>query len=814
MKDNKPDRDAQIRGRIKDFVEDSEDRILVLTGMFGQCLRCVVRLAEEAVMRTNKTSYTVLSPAARIVYPGGNKSVYGLMYKRSPYFDKDEQIFVHERVCNEACQDHLYIVGDAHSIGNSPRKSGIRRFGSGKLFNDLMAFIDLCNSERRIIFIGDPCQISSFSMPRIISKLKECSKSVQHMPLEHYRCTQWSALFLENRELLAERIKKRLLNRLSLSLNDSDCVQLSDLPGDVDQLIKKSSDDNKNFDPILVAFTHEQVNQYNRGIRSRAFGRGPELTENDRIVTYNHLTISHEQNSHEIPSGSFGTVVRDVLEKETIEQSLTGRGEPIRIKFIKVVVRWKDAPGEHEHLCFEDFLYAKKPELGKDEFIALVAYTRKWSKIRKYAQSQVDASENAGDGKGLTPDMWKAIMEYARTQLSEEKSSLAKDGWQDVLDYAEKQAYETENLSGKWKTIREYAEGKVSAENQEKSKFSRDEWKAIQDCAKIWARTKGEKWFTLSEYVKNQWKAQGRPVPTKDHWREILKYAKTRVDTPENLDGKKENLSGPYLNAVMLRFGYAITLHRAQGCLHNTVIADLSPESGMGGEGYFRWLYTAFSVPKKSIYLINVPRKNPFRKTVWDLNKSQIDSSIQPSNLIGYNPSDPDPDAIKDFPTNQRELRNLYWFIRRRLDPVGVRIVKVKHHEYQEVYTFEGPDECACTLRFYYNGKYQITCISVLKSRLADFTSRVLEELVSSPVFPDTFTEEIYDAFRDKLKVHGIQITAVEHHDFQEVYFVEGDGDKARLHAHYNKSASVTKVVLERHSSENIRDLLKSIFGP
>ena len=864
MKEDKSDYDTQIKNIVRDFVDRSNDRILILTGRFGQCMRDVVRSVENEVVKTSrKPPHTVLAPAARISYPAGSKSVYGVLYERKPHFDKGKEIFVHERKHNRDCVKQLYIIGDAHLIGKSPWGSSRRQFGSGYLLNDLMDFIlnndltdftDLYKPQRRAIFIGDPYQISSSSMSQVTSKLREYSKSVQHIPLEGFQCTQWPEIFLENRELLAKRIRTRQFHRLSIRLDEKHCIQLSDLPGDIDQLVKNDS-------ATLVAHTHVQVNQYNRGIRKRAFGRGTELTGGDRVVSYNHIRFRDTESPEkyrEIHSGSFGTVTK-ILGKETIEQRLRGRKNPIRIKILRVHILWEnmDHLYPQEHLCFEDFLYAEKPELGADEFIALTVYTRKWGTIGKYAQEQIYAGvadKKNQRKRNLSKDQWYAILECAKTQLNKKSDkdwnairkyaqkqvgdksaqyenrrqrSLTKIHWELILKYATTQANIPEILVDeeeyeRWSAIFKYAQDQTrdSKHSKEKSgsleeaNLSKTHWEVILKDAKTQADDPEKKnvktWNAILKYAQEQVNISehegDKSGLSKTHWKVILKYAKTRL-------GKtKEDLSGPYLDAAMLRFGYAITLHRAQGCLFDTVIGDLSPRGTMGGKGYFQWLYTAFSVPKKRLHLINVPRKTPFDKTIWEFEKSKLDPSIQPRNPVGYDPSSPNPAPIGDFPTDREELCNLYWFICERLDTMGIKVSNLVHHQYQEAYTFKKNDDCKCAMQLYYNSKFQVTRISVLKSKPSDFASQIQKALAPHPVFPDTFTEEIFDAFRNKIDPCGIQITAVDHHDFQEIYFIEGDAGKARIRVHYTKTAAVTKIVLERHSSENIRDCLISIF--
>ncbi|WP_041429423.1 ATP-binding domain-containing protein [Synechococcus sp. PCC 7502] len=60
----------------------------------------------------------------------------------------------------------------------------------------------------------------------------------------------------------------------------------------------------------------------------------------------------------------------------------------------------------------------------------------------------------------------------------------------------------------------------------------------------------------------------------------------------------------PYFNAARLRFGYALTLHRAQGQQFKTVFANMDIEQGKISEFYFRWVYTLLSIEPVS-YLMS-----------------------------------------------------------------------------------------------------------------------------------------------------------------------------------------------------------------
>jgi exodeoxyribonuclease-5 len=64
----------------------------------------------------------------------------------------------------------------------------------------------------------------------------------------------------------------------------------------------------------------------------------------------------------------------------------------------------------------------------------------------------------------------------------------------------------------------------------------------------------------------------------------------------------------PYFNAIQVKYGYAVTCHKAQGGQWKTVFLDqgfVAPDALSGD--YFRWLYTAFTRATDRLYLVNWP---------------------------------------------------------------------------------------------------------------------------------------------------------------------------------------------------------------
>lgn len=72
----------------------------------------------------------------------------------------------------------------------------------------------------------------------------------------------------------------------------------------------------------------------------------------------------------------------------------------------------------------------------------------------------------------------------------------------------------------------------------------------------------------------------------------------------------KKMKADPFYNAVQVKYGYAVTGHKAQGGQWKNVFLDLSyiSEDHLGVD-FYRWLYTAFTRATKVLYLVNPPKE-------------------------------------------------------------------------------------------------------------------------------------------------------------------------------------------------------------
>lgn len=67
----------------------------------------------------------------------------------------------------------------------------------------------------------------------------------------------------------------------------------------------------------------------------------------------------------------------------------------------------------------------------------------------------------------------------------------------------------------------------------------------------------------------------------------------------------------PYFNALMVKYGYAVTAHKAQGGEWDTVYVDYAGRRGLCDD-HLRWNYTATTRARTCLYGVNIPYAAPF----------------------------------------------------------------------------------------------------------------------------------------------------------------------------------------------------------
>ncbi|MBH83300.1 MAG: ATP-dependent endonuclease [Flavobacteriales bacterium] len=101
------------------------------------------------------------------------------------------------------------------------------------------------------------------------------------------------------------------------------------------------------------------------------------------------------------------------------------------------------------------------------------------------------------------------------------------------------------------------------------------------------------------------------PALTYEEYKKLYdEIAKDYLDIPKRVQRNKEIKQNPYLNALQVKFAYAITCHKSQGGQWENVFVEQGYfTSDMLSKEYFRWLYTALTRTTKKLHLINFKKE-------------------------------------------------------------------------------------------------------------------------------------------------------------------------------------------------------------
>ena len=82
---------------------------------------------------------------------------------------------------------------------------------------------------------------------------------------------------------------------------------------------------------------------------------------------------------------------------------------------------------------------------------------------------------------------------------------------------------------------------------------------------------------------------------------------------PSRRNRMQEMRKDPYLNALQVKFAYAVTCHKAQGGQWKHVYIDHGNiREEMMDIQYYRWLYTAITRATEKVFLINFNKNDEF----------------------------------------------------------------------------------------------------------------------------------------------------------------------------------------------------------
>lgn len=281
-------------------------------------------------------------------------------------------------------------------------------------------------------------------------------------------------------------------------------------------------------------------------------------------------------------------------------------------------------------------------------------------------------------------------------------------------------------------------------------------------------------------------------------------YVDFCIRNPQLNRGSKEFkdalLSDPYFNALRAKYGYAITVHKAQGSEWPNVFAKCkTPQYSTLSHLYFRWLYTAITRTSAKLYVLDEPHilpgtglkkakqkdfswldaaNNPLPVQSVSMQQQEVKQEIKPQD--GNIPTllNEVPKLATDFgiPASESFLVALFNEINHLLQPVGAEITGILHNQYQERYFITRQQDQAC-ININYSGKNKVTRVQYVQlSEFSAEVSAILSNLVNKPLvlaaegsseqLSEAFMQQFYQRLEPVCAIAGVTISGVMERPF------------------------------------------------
>jgi hypothetical protein len=261
---------------------------------------------------------------------------------------------------------------------------------------------------------------------------------------------------------------------------------------------------------------------------------------------------------------------------------------------------------------------------------------------------------------------------------------------------------------------------------------------------------------------------------------------------------KEQLKSDPFFNALRVKYGYAITCHKAQGGEWQTTFVDYYGRTSIKDDP-LRWSYTATTRSIERCYAANAPNVSVFSK--FKICEIQLLTNI-PVIALALDHIPVSPYHTKD----QHKAKSLkYWEISEKFENTPFQIVSVvSHGEFQERYTISFQEK-QDQFDAHHNGAGIFNEFQTVHVNRYDWHQDVLE-LLNKPYhitynikYVPSFSvlEKLYGLMQSVCAEEEITITNIveKAKDYHVIYFLKTDTKCALMQFYFNGKGQLTRAI-------------------
>lgn len=277
----------------------------------------------------------------------------------------------------------------------------------------------------------------------------------------------------------------------------------------------------------------------------------------------------------------------------------------------------------------------------------------------------------------------------------------------------------------------------------------------------------------------------------------------SKIGSIEFKDSLKQD---PFFNALRVKFGYAITCHKAQGGEWDNVFVNFYGRISLKKEP-LRWCYTAITRGRNVVYAVNSPH---FGK----LDKFKFSAIGQ----IGAFPIDSlqlDHIATSPFHNNtQHKCKSLkYWEIFDKTENSNYSIKKVESFDYLERYTLL-KDNIEITIQAYHKSSGHFSENFKVISNTEDSIKAEIENLLSSEYCHnynlsyspnEELLSELYSIMQENCNNLDIIITNIveKKEKYFVIYYLKTNSICSYIQFYFNDKGQLTSAIPKTYNCEN-----------
>ena len=251
-----------------------------------------------------------------------------------------------------------------------------------------------------------------------------------------------------------------------------------------------------------------------------------------------------------------------------------------------------------------------------------------------------------------------------------------------------------------------------------------------------------------------------------------------------------------YLHALVCKYGYALTCHKAQGGEWDKVFVDMDKFGGKQNSDYFRWAYTAITRSRNQLWHFASPEFSA-------VSQMKVQPISRGGNISYYTPS------------GEHFMDWRYAKIVAACDLQDICCTDDRSKAYQHIIRFEKGEDY-CVFQLWYNSKGYSAKQNVMGFSNQEFV-RLAEEILMQSTVPDQLPFEPKTDFAIRLHEHildvanelGIMVLNVTQEQWRDVYHLLTKPFVSVVGFNYNGKGMYSSVV-PQSSGGNEDELLKA----